>query len=198
MMIRLLAWCLLTWFPLAIAAAETPEEIVVRVTDRVLNDIRGHEEELRRHPERLYSLIQSSVVPVVDVETFAKLVLKHHWRKATPEQRRRFIAAFKRRVVRTYGTYLIDYADTRVRLLPTRPASNPTRRVVRTRIEVPGKQPMHVDYYFHKKGGKWLVYDVVVDGTSLVLLFRDDIGQKVASKGLDAVIQELEHAEAGS
>lgn len=179
------------------AGEESPEQIVARVTDEVFAAIRGREEELRRHPERLYALIQSVVLPVVDLETFARLVLKHHWRRATSDQRRRFIDAFKRRVVRTYGAYLIDYADTRVRVLPSRPAANPGRRVVRTRIEVRGRQPMQVDYYFRRKSGRWLVYDVVVNGTSLVLLFRDDIGQKVSAKGLDAVIRELAEAERG-
>ena len=188
--ILLLLCCLL---PLGIPASpEQPEDIVVRVTNEVFGAIRGHEAELRQHPERLYALIQSIVVPVVDLETFSKLVLKHYWRTATPEQRHRFMAAFKRRVVRTYGGYLVDYADTKVRLLQSRPLPSPNRKVVRTLIEVRGQQPMHVDYYFHRKNGRWLVYDVVVDGTSLVLLFRDDIGQKVAQKGLEAVIRELE------
>ncbi len=198
MMIRVLALCLLVFTQFVHARAETPEQIVVRVTDQVFAAIRGHEAELRQHPDKLYALIQSVVVPVVDLETFSKLVLKRHWRTATPDQRRRFVAAFKRRLVRTYGSYLVDYAQTRVRLLPARPTTNPRRRVVRTRIEVPGEQPMHVDYYFHEKNGRWLVYDVVVDGTSLVLLFRDDIGQKVAAKGLEAVIRDLEQAEGGS
>ncbi len=185
----LLAWLILPFA--AGGAAETPEQTVVRVTDAVFGAIRGREAELRAHPERLYALIRSVVVPVVDLETFSKLVLKHHWRTATPDQRRRFVAAFERRVVRTYGSYLIDYANTQVRLLPSRPARHPDRRVVRTLVQVPGRRPMHVDYYFHRKAGRWQVYDVVVDGTSLVLLFRDDIGRKVSTKGLEAVIREL-------
>ncbi len=179
------------------AAAGQPDpqeavELVRRTADRVLQILRQRREELRAHPERLYELVRAEVLPHFDFHTIARWVLGKHWRRATPEQRRRFEEEFRQLLVRTYARSLLDYTEARLELLPPRRGRRPGRVIVRSRILPPGGgEPVPVDYLMRFGPDGWKVVDVRIGGVSLVANYRASFAAQIAARGLDRLLAEL-------
>lgn len=181
---------LVSWGP-APAAAQSAQEVVSATTDEMLAALRQHRDELEAHPERIYDLVSEIALPKFDFETMARLVLAQHWRKATSEQRDAFVREFQNLLVRTYATALLEYEGQEIRFQPQRPSSQPDTTMVRTELVQPGTTPISIDYAMHNRQGGWKVYDVAIDGVSLVTNYRGSFGSELRQVGLDGLIERL-------
>jgi phospholipid transport system substrate-binding protein len=169
-----------------------PEEIVKTTLERFFKAISKEGERLKRNPQNMQRLVDENLLPVIDFDAFSKLTLGHNWRKATPDQRRRFTQAFKGMLIRTYTKYLLDYSDAQVTVLPNKEVQrNPKRQMVLTELSQPGKPPLAVNYSFWLNEGAWRVYNVSVDGLSLVHLFRTEFDREINQTSMDALIERL-------
>jgi phospholipid transport system substrate-binding protein len=181
------------------AAAQDPREIVQETSDRVLEIINKRGKELERDPQERKRLIDEIIAPVIDFEAFSQLVLGLNWRTATPEQRERFMNAFKNMLTRTYTNSLSDYAGTQVVVLPARGEQRRDYRTVYTEIRSNESQSSLSVYYSFRRlsDGHWKAYDVTIDGLSLVKNFRTSFGHEIERHGLNALIERLEHGGKG-
>jgi phospholipid transport system substrate-binding protein len=143
-------------------------------------------------PTGLYELVDSTLLPNFDTPYAAQLVLGKHWRDATPEQRKRFVDAFYKSLLYTYGDAMVDFTADRLKVLPTKVAPTDERATVRTEIKRSNGTKVAVSYSMRKTNGVWKAWDVVIDGISYVKSYREDYGSEVDQKGLDAVIARLE------
>jgi phospholipid transport system substrate-binding protein len=177
---------------------QAAQRLITSSADRMLAALHGGGDDLRNNPARLRALAERNLVPHVDFEQVSRLVLGRNWRTATPEQRRRFIQEFKRFVVRFYTAALIQYTEGSdipqdvMRFLPLRAGPGDTRVTVSSRVKQPGSsQAIPVDYRLSFSGGQWKVYDVSVDGVSLVASYRSSFANQVRARGLDGLITQL-------
>lgn len=174
------------------ATTMQPDEIVKTTLERFFGALNRDVERLKNNPQDVHRLVDETLLPVIDFDAFSKLTLGHNWREATPAQRRRFKQEFKGMLVRTYTKYLLDYAGTRVTLLPKKEAQrDPQRQIVFTELSQPGKPPLAINYSFWLNEGSWKVYNVSIDGLSLVHLFRTDFDREIKQSGMDALIERL-------
>ncbi len=182
---------LIVSLPLA-AEPDDPRQLVITVTDSVLAKLRAQRPQLEREPERVFTLIEQDVLPHFDFVRISAWTLGKHWRHATREQKLRFVRAFRTILVRTYGVALLEYTNQKIRYLPLRgdPAAGDV--TVRTEILHAGRTPTAINYRLHRRNGQWKVYDVTVDGVSLVANFRTAFAAEIRNNGLDALIARLE------
>jgi phospholipid transport system substrate-binding protein len=187
------AW-LMAWLAggLAWGAAQSPQELVKQTTDQMLSKLRDEHQVIDQHPERIYELVNQIVLPHFDFERMSSLVLGKHWRTASPDQRQRFVEQFRNLLVRTYAKSLSSYTDNKVNFLPFRGGPDQDDVTVRTEVEQPGGFPIPIDYSLYlDKGGEWKVYDVVVDGVSLVTNYRTTFANQIRQESLDKLIAAL-------
>ncbi len=78
---------------------------------------------LREDPARARELVDEFITPHVDLKGFSKLVLGKYWRRATPEQKERFLLQFHALVLRTYATAVTSYTGIEIEYLPMREES---------------------------------------------------------------------------
>lgn len=177
----------------AVAVAETPDpETLVRETsDRMLTVLKEQHDVIKAEPQRLYELVDDIVLPHFDFERMARWVLGKHWKRATPDQQQRFVDEFRTLLVRTYGTALLDYTDLKINYLPLRMTEGSEDVTVRTEVMKPGGQPIPINYSMFRRADGWKVYDVTIDGISLVSNYRTDFSNQINTAGLDALIQKL-------
>jgi phospholipid transport system substrate-binding protein len=172
-------------------AADIDAEAVVRVTtDRVLETLRQEGDSLKTDPKRLYDLVEDLVVPHFDFEKMSRWVLGRHWRRASAEQREAFVQEFERLLVRTYSLALAGYRDQKVQYQSTRARSD-VEATVRAAIEQGGGPEIPIVYEMHRTEGGWKVYDVSVEGVSLVITYRSSFGQEIQRNGLDSLIRRM-------
>jgi phospholipid transport system substrate-binding protein len=172
--------------------ASGPSQLIETSANVLLSGIDKRRAEFRKDPTGLYELVDSTLLPNFDTPYAAQLVLGKHWRDATPEQRKRFVDAFYKSLLYTYGDAMVDFTADRLKVLPTKVAPTDERATVRTEIKRSNGTKVAVSYSMRKTNGAWKAWDVVIDGISYVKSYREDYGSEVDQKGLDAVIARLE------
>lgn len=187
-----MAWLLAGLLSVVPAYAGEDAEVLVRDTsDRMLAALQAEHETLSAHPERIYDLVSEIVLPHFDFERISRWVLGKYWRQATSAQRTRFTEEFRVLLVRTYATALNEYNDQVITYLPSTPGSSPGEVTVRTEVEQPGGFPIPINYDLYSKDGEWKVYDVIIDGVSLVTNYRTSFASEIRQGGLDKLIDTL-------
>ncbi len=185
---------LLLGLPSLVAAKveQSPQQLVIETTDRILKALRAEQAEIKKDPQRLYEIVDEIVLPHFDFRRMSSWVLGKHWRKATPAEREQFVKEFRTLLVRTYAAALNDNYDQKIEFLPLRAKKDATEVTVRTEVEVDSGFPIPINYKMYRtKDGEWLVYDVNIDGVSLVTNYRSAFSKEIRSGGLPRLIASL-------
>jgi phospholipid transport system substrate-binding protein len=170
----------------------TPDALVRSVTGELLHALKTRHQTIARDPQTLVPLMQQIVVPHFDFELMAREVLGRYWRRASDDQRTRFLAAFKQLLVDDYAAVFRRYTNQSVKLLPNRSQPINGQALVSTEVVGPGQQPVRVRYRLRRTDGDWRIDDVEVEGVSLLLTYRDSFEDQVQREGLDALISAIE------
>jgi phospholipid transport system substrate-binding protein len=187
-------WLCLLWAAAATAlAAESldPQTLVRRTADRVLGEVLANKAELTASPGRIYDLVQRYVVPYFDFRQMTQAALGRHWRTATEAQRAALTREFQEMLVRTYGVALLNYSGQQIEYLPVRSGRPDDDVTVQTKVAEKGAPPIPIDYRLSKSSGDWKVFDVIIDGVSMVSNYRTTFAEEVQRFGLDGLIQKL-------
>jgi phospholipid transport system substrate-binding protein len=176
----------------AIAAGNSPVDVVQSASDEMLAALDGKRDYYREHPDELYPVIDSVLLPRFDRTFAGQQVLKKHWRTATPEQRERFIDAFYRLLMKNYAGRAVDFRGEQLRILPSRGEPSGPIEKVATEVTLDDGTSARVDYVLRQKDGVWRVFDVSVEGVSYVVSYREEFNAEIAEKGLEATIERLE------
>ena len=177
---------------MAADAGTTAQDLVRQVASRIIEELDSESGSLRDNPERAYELAERMVVPHFDVERMARRVLGKRWKAATPEQQTRFVSAFRTMLVRTYALVLHEYRGQTLTYLDPVPRKKDDEIVIPVRIEVAGGKTMRVAYAMQGTGSDWKVFDVAVDGVSLVTNYRSSFRSEIARHGIERLIERLE------
>lgn len=172
-------------FAQACNAALTPTERVKDAVDDivVILKIDGLDREARW--EKIGVIINKSF----DFHAMSQSVLATNWKKATPEEKRRFVEFFSQYLEDTYRTKIEAYDDQEIRYLNESVMG--TRAVVDTVI-VAGRIEIPVSYKLRETQGRWLAYDVVIEGLSLVNNYRNTFSAIVRTEGMDGLLYDLQ------
>jgi len=173
-------------------AIQSPQDMVEQTAEQMLSKLRDERKVIDQHPGRIYELVNQIVLPHFDFERMSSWVLGKYWRRATPEQRKAFEEQFRTLLVRTYAKSLSSYTDNKITYLPFRGTLEQTDVKVRTEVDQPGGFPIPIDYDLYLKGDEWKVYDVTIDGVSLVTNYRTTFANQIRQNGLDKLISSLD------
>jgi len=169
-----------------------PEELVRKVTQDVLDAIRSDKQLAAGDKQKALKLAEEKVLPLIDFEEAARLAVGRAWAQATPEQRKKLVEEFRRMLVRTYSNAISAYEGQTMKVLPVRMKPGDTEVTVHNRYIRAGGQPLPVDYQMHKTDQGWKIYDITVEGVSLVLTYRSEFDAVVKQSGIDGLIKRLE------
>ncbi len=175
------------------AAAEivAPDVLVKQTTDIIMQKIQSEQALMESDPERLFSLVDEIVLPHFDFEKMSKWVLGKHWRKAEQAQRQQFVHEFRQLLVRTYAKALLGNAGQTVDYLPLRAKADAVDVTVNTEIPQEGGFPIPINYKMYQSDGEWKVYDVNIDGISLVTNYRTSFSSEIRKSGIDGLLAKL-------
>lgn len=176
----------------AAAEAQSPAQLLVETTStQVLTELRAESAAISSNPALLDTIAQKAVLPHFDFERMSQRVLGQHWRKATPEQRGRFMAEFTTLLVRTYATAVFEYRESEVRFMPARELGDKIQRIRSLVDRRDGRAPLQVDYDVFERADGWKVMDVAINGISLVVSYRSGFNTDVAKLGMDGLIDQI-------
>ena len=177
----------------ALAADETPDALIRRLSVDVLNTVRADKAIQAGDIDKVIALVDKTVMPNVNFRRMTAAAVGPGWRQATPEQQKRLQDEFKVLLVRTYAGALAQVSDQTVRIKPMRAAADDKDVLVRTEIVGKG-DPIQLDYRLEKtpgEGAGWKIYNLNVLGVWLVETYRSQFAQEINAKGIDGLIDTL-------
>jgi phospholipid transport system substrate-binding protein len=169
-----------------------PRQTVESVTAQLREALVREREAIDADPERLITLVDSLLAPHADFDAMSAWVLGRFWRQADADQRERFKRAFRRLLVRTYATAVRHIENADINYLPERDTGKPKTAVVRTEVTPADSQLVAIDYYMHARNGPWQVYDLRIEGISLIASYRSSYASQIQSDGLNQLIAAIE------
>ena len=174
------------------ALADVAPDVLARsVTDEVLAIVRADKELQAGNPQKLAQLVETKVLPHFNFTRMTQLAVGRNWRQATPEQQKALTDEFRTLLVRTYTTAFTGYKNQTIEYKPLRMAPADTDVVVKSLIKQPTGQPVAIDYSMEKSGAAWKVYDVKIEGISLVENYRNTFNAEIQRTGVDGLIKAL-------
>jgi phospholipid transport system substrate-binding protein len=171
--------------------ALAPDVLAKSVTDEVLAIVRADKDIQAGNQRKVHDLVESRVVPHFNFVRMTQLAMGRNWRNAKADQQRRLVEEFRQLLVRTYTSAFTQYRNQTVEYRRPRMAAGDTDVVVQSRIKQPSGQPVAVDYSMEKTGNGWKVYNVKIEGVSLVENYRNTFNTEVQKSGIDGLIKSL-------
>lgn len=173
-------------------AMPAPQAIVKDASDRMLKAIKDNKAKLDENPDEIYALVEEILMPNFDFDKMSKLALGKNWRGASESQQQRFTEQFRLLLIRTYSTAMLEYTDQEIRFLPFREdLASKKVKVEMEIIQVGGPAiPMALSMY-QNDADEWKVYDVKIDGISLVTNYRSTFTTQIRNEGMDKLIDSL-------
>ncbi|MBW8330051.1 MAG: ABC transporter substrate-binding protein [Thiobacillus sp.] len=177
--------------PVALAA-DTPPDVLARTTTQDVLTILKQDKELQNgNMAKVYQLVEAKILPNFDFNRMTQLALGKHWPRATPKQKQALVSEFRNLLVRTYSGSLTAFTNQTVEFKPLALKPGDTDVTVRSEIRQPGGQPIPINYSMYKTAFGWKVYDVTIDGVSLVTNYRASFSNNIRQNGIDGLIKAL-------
>ena len=170
-----------------------PEQLVQKITEDVLAAIKSDKQLAAGDKQKAMKLAEEKVLPYIDFEESTRLAVGRAWSQASPEQRKQLINEFRDMLVRTYTNAIEGYQGQTLKVLPSRGGKQQggDEATVRTQFIRPGGQPLPIEFQMRKTGQGWKVYDINVEGISLVLTYRSEFDSVVKQEGIDGLVKRL-------
>ncbi len=182
-----------TQVPLAMAK-EPPDALLHRLTQEMITTLKREDVKLKRNPDYIYTIVEHIIVPYIDWQTMSQWVIgRNAWQHASEAERKRFSNEFKILLIRTYSVTLRAYNNQEIEYAPLKGDIAGKKRVqIASQIIEPGKEPIQVTYRLVDKGDSWKVYDISIEGVSLLKGFQSQFAQEVQQSGLGALTNRLQ------
>ena len=171
-------------------AEDGPLELVQRTADDVLSVLKS-DQSIQEDKEKIYQLAEEKILPNFDLDRISMLVLGKAWRKINEDQQQKFKVEFKTMLLRTYAVALGKYKDQEIDFKPLRMEPTDKKVTVKSQIIQDEAQPISVDYTLAKKDNAWKVFDIVIEGVSLVTNYRSQFASEIKNNGIDSLISKL-------
>ena len=173
------------------AEVESPTDMLKRTSDEVIVILVEQRDVIEADPDKLYEIVQKYIIPHLDDVTMAKLALGKNWRKASNDQKIVFVDEFRELLVRTYGKSLKEFKDQTINFFPVNIAPDTDKVVVKSEVLQPGGPTIPISYKMRIKDKAWKVYDISIDGVSLVTSYRGTFTQEVRKGGIEGLLAML-------
>jgi phospholipid transport system substrate-binding protein len=132
---------------------------------------------------------------IFDYAEMSKRSLGVHWQQMAQGDRERFMRSFSDLLDRAYFEKIDSYNGEKVRYLE--PKIEGTQATVPTRVTTDKGTEIPVEYRMHRDAGRWMVYDVVIEGVSLVSNYRAQFDRIIRTASAEELIKRLESQVAG-
>jgi|TARA_B110000261_G_C13068503_1_gene351170 phospholipid transport system substrate-binding protein len=172
-------------------AGPAPDEVIRKTSDDVISALKSDKYIQNGNKKKLYQLAEEKIFPSFNFERISRLVLGKAWRKATDLQKEQFKSEFRSLLLRTYSIALSKYKDQGIEIKPMRMKPSDEIVTVKTEIIQDGAQPIKVNYALAKDGDSWLVFDIIIEGVSLVTNYRSQFSSVIRKDGMDSLNKKL-------
>lgn len=181
-------------------STQAPDDLLKSATIEMLHSINKHRSEIKQSPKKLNSLVEQIILPHLDFIAASKIVMGKYWRTADKKQKIAFIRQFRLLLLRFYSSALAEYLsgnekalpDDLIKYFPIKLADGETSLTVRAELMPESGQKIPIFYRVHLTSKGWKIYDVAVEGISMITTYKTNFATQFKTQGIDALIASLE------
>lgn len=178
-------------------ADQTPTIIVTGTINTIMTRLRTDTEHMQGNPEALHALVSEVVIPHLDIPRISRIVLGKASRQADKATMARFSVEFRSLLIRTYASSLYQFSGEAISFPVQQKLLGNNKASVIMKIQRPGQATIAMDFRMHNKSGPWLIYDIKIEGISLIAIYRTEYANIVRNQGLEALIDQLHIKNSG-
>ena len=167
-----------------------PIDIVKKTVSEVLETIQNDKEIKAGNKSKIIEIVKDKVTPYVDFERMTRLAVGRPWKEATDSQKSKLIDSFNKLLINSYAAAFSNYLGIVIEVGSQK--IDGVRGTVMSKVKLPGgAPPLSIEYDFLYKNS-WKLFDVKIDGSSMVINYRSMFSQTIATSGIDGLLEILE------
>lgn len=188
-----LCFVMLALLSFNVAALEKdPSKLLIEIHDRVIEVLDNEKERLAAEPEYLEAKLQDLVDPYVDFKAMGRLMLGEYWKTASDDQRTRFTTEFRSMLARIYGKSIALYDGQKLEFEAYKPGKRENLAKVRSRVQKKDGSGLPIDFRLRfKESDGWKIFDISVDGISLIKNYKSSFRREIQEVGLDGLLKNI-------
>jgi phospholipid transport system substrate-binding protein len=171
-------------------AQDAADEVIRKNVNDVLAALKSDKDLQAGDAKKLEKLAEEKILPHFNFPRMTQLAVGRNWKDASDAQKTSLTDQFRTLLLRTYSSTLSQYRNQTIDVKPLK-ASADAEVVVKTAVIQSGGQPIPIDYSMEKTPSGWKVYDVLIDGVSLVTNYRSSFNTEINTNGVDGLIKSL-------
>lgn len=187
-MLKRIALMALTGIFLAGNAFATPTDEVKKTVDEVVRIV--SEKESKKNEQKRRQALKKTISVIFDYGEMAKRSLGKHWNQRTPAERKQFVELFATLLENSYAGKIESYNNERIVYI--KETIDGDHAEVRSKVVTAKRDEFSLDYRLMSQGGKWMVYDVVIEGVSLVSNYRSQFNRIITANGYPELVKKLQ------
>ena len=188
--------CIILFFSMMMsvqaAPSGNPVSLLQYIADNMIAGLKDNKATLKTKPGVVYDLAYKYVVPYANLSEMSKRVLPPRiWNSSSEAQRQEFQRLFTRTVIRTYASALSNYEDQTIKFYPVRGGYSGNTVEVSSQIISSQSQPIDVTYRLVRTNSGWKLYDMSVEGVSMLGSFRDQFAEILSRGDMNTLLSRL-------
>jgi phospholipid transport system substrate-binding protein len=173
----------------AMAMAGDPTDHIKAATDRLITIISDNSLKTPEMKGKREQMIMETADGLFSWEEFSKRALAKNWNKRTPEERKAFVSLVRQLIADTYMDKTYQYAGESIIFQGEKIEGDHGNVTSRFKTSTGAQVP--VKYCMIKKDGKWRVYDISIEGVSLVSNYRSQFNSIIKSSSYEDLVKQL-------
>ena len=174
---------------MAAQAFASPTDDVKKVVDEVVRLV--SDKNLKKNDQKRRQALKKTIGTVFDYSEMAKRSLGKHWNQRTPAEKKEFSDLFASLLENSYASKIESYNDEKIVYLKENVDGDHAE--VKSKVLTAKRDEFTLDYRLINQNGKWLAYDVVIEGVSLVSNYRTQFNKIITSNGYPELVKKLQN-----
>jgi phospholipid transport system substrate-binding protein len=173
---------------LASAASASPTDDVKKTVDEVVRIVA--DKELKKNDTKRRQILKKAISNIFDYSEMAKRSLGKHWNVRTPAEKKQFAELFATLLENSYAGKIESYNNEKIVYI--KEIVEEEYAEVKSKVVTAARDEFTLDYRLFKRDGRWMVYDVVIEGVSLVSNYRSQFNKIITANGYDRLVKKLQ------
>ena len=168
-----------------------PVQFLHSITDQVLTELKNNKDKNNKHVDKV---VNNLILPNVDFDEMCQWIAgRGTWIKASDSERSDFTKELKQLLTRTYASTLNNYSDEKIEFQNYGGDTKSKRIQIKSMVVRPDKENLSVDYRLIAVDDSWKVYDLIIEGVSILQGFRTQFSDDIRMHGLKSVSEKIKN-----
>ncbi len=169
-------------------ALASPTQDVKKTVDEVVRIV--SDKNMKKNDQKRRQSLKRTISLIFDYKEMSKRSLGKHWKQRTPTEQRQFTDLFATLLENSYAGKIESYNNEKIQYLKESVDGN--RAEVKSKVITAKRDEFTLDYRLMEHNGKWMVYDVVIEGVSLVSNYRSQFNRIITANGYGELVRKLQ------